>query len=140
MEFRVTDNVTEQDIEEIHRELKKFNLAHREPSQDVPIGIFYEDENGVKMGGLTGETFGNWLCVKYLWVSEELRGQGIGSQLLHKAEEEALLRGAQYCFLDTFSFQAPEFYRKHGYQEVFHLFEYPYTGKRFYFIKELTKQ
>ena len=139
MEFRVTENVTEQDIEEIHRQLRAFNRAHREKSEDVPLGVFYEDESGVKKGGLTGETFGNWLCVKYLWVSEELRGQGIGSALLRKAEEEAIRRGAKYAFLDTFSFQAPDFYRKHGYEEVFHLFQYPYTGERYYFIKTLAK-
>ena len=32
--------------------------------------------------GLIGETFGNWLSIKYLWVSEELRGEGIGSAIL----------------------------------------------------------
>lgn len=137
MELRITANVTDKDIEEIHNELKKYNLSKREPSENVPIGVFYEDEAGKKKAGLTGETFGNWLCIKYLWVSEELRGQGIGSQLLKAAEAQAIERGAKYSFLDTFSFQAPDFYRKHGYEEVFKLFEYPYTGSRHYFIKRL---
>ena len=39
--------------------------------------------------------------------------------------------------VDTFSFQAPEFYKKHGYIEAFALKEYPYTGKRYYYTKEL---
>lgn len=137
MELRVTENVTEKDIEEIHTELKKYNLSNREPSKDVPIGVFYEEETGKKKAGLIGETFGNWLCIKYLWVSEDIRGQGIGSQLLKAAELEAVERGAKYSFVDTFSFQAPDFYRKHGYEEVFKLFEYPYTGSRYYFIKGL---
>lgn len=137
MELRVTEHVTDEDIEEIYRELKKYNLSKREPSVEIPIGVFYEDTLGRKRAGLTGETFGNWLCIKYLWVSEELRGQGIGSKLLTSAENEAIKRGAKYSFVDTFSFQAPEFYKKHGYKEVFNLFEYPYTGSRYYFIKYL---
>ena len=88
--------------------------------------------------GLTGETFGNWLCIHYLFVAEQLRKMGIGSDLLAAAEKEAKQRGCKNAFVDTFSFQAPEFYKKHGYKEVFSLNEYPYTGKRHYYTKELV--
>ena len=37
----------------------------------------------------------------------------------------------------TCDFQAPEFYVKHGYKQVFELSEYPKTGKRHYYKKEL---
>ncbi|MFA9379101.1 MAG: GNAT family N-acetyltransferase [Lachnotalea sp.] len=84
-----------------------------------------------------GDTHGNWLTVEYLWVNKVLRGQHIGSKILKKAEETAKERGCKYVFLDTFSFQAPEFYKKHGYQEIFTLEEYPVTGKRHYFTKIL---
>lgn len=137
MDIHVTANVSEEDIEEIYNELMKYNLSKREPSENVPIGIFAEDDNGVKLAGLIGETFGNWLCIKYLWVSEELRGKGIGSKILAKAEEEAIRRKCRYAFVDTFSFQAPGFYIKHGYKEVFVLEEYPYTGSRHYLTKVL---
>ena len=50
---------------------------------------------GRKLAGLTGETFGNWLCIRYLFVSEQLRGQGIGGKLLQAAEEEARKRGCK---------------------------------------------
>ena len=53
------------------------------------------------------------------------------------AETEARMRGARYAFVDMFSFQAPEFYARHGYKQVFALTEYPYTGARYYFVKEL---
>lgn len=137
MEIRLTEQVTEKDIEDIYKELKDYNLSKREPSEEVPIGVFYEETSGIKKAGLTGVTFGNWLCIKYLWVSEELRGQGIGSKLLVAAENEAIKRGAKYSFVDTFDFQAPEFYKKQGYEEIFKLYEYPYTGSRYYFIKTL---
>ena len=137
MHFRITDDGEARDIHEIHEMLKAYNRSHREASKSVPIGVFLEDENGQKSAGLTGETFGNWLCIQYLFVCESLRGQGIGSKLLEAAESEARRRGCKYAFVDTFSFQAPEFYKKHGYQQVFTLEEYPYTGKRHYYTKKL---
>ncbi len=135
MQLRITDNASQQDVEEIHGKLKEYNCSKREASKSIPLGVFYEKANGEKKAGLTGEVFGNWLCIEYLWVSEELRGQGFGSTLLETAEKEAVLHGAKYIFVDTFDFQAPEFYIKHGYEQVFKLFDYPYTGARYYYIK-----
>lgn len=67
------------------------------------------DGNGKKLAGLTGETFGKWLCIKYLFVDEKIRGRNIGSMLMVEAEKETLRRGCKYSFVDTFSFQAPGF-------------------------------
>ena len=137
MNIRITNDGDAHDVQEIYEMLKEYNLRHRESSQNVPIGVFLEDENKRKIAGLTGETFGNWLCIQFLFVSEQLRGKGVGSKLLKAAEEEARQHGCKYTFVDTFSFQAPEFYKKHGYREVFVLEKYPYTGKRHYYTKEL---
>lgn len=137
MNIRITCDGAELDINEIHELLKQFNLSRREASENVPIGIYLEDDEGRKLAGLTGETFGNWLCIKYLYVSEGLRGQGIGSKILTEAENEARKRGCKYAFVDTFSFQAPGFYQIMGYKEVFALKDYPYTGARYYYTKEL---
>ena len=137
MKFRITNDGNVRDIEEIHKLLKEYNLRKREKSESIPLGIYYEDETGKKRAGLTGETFGNWLCIQYLFVEESLRGQGVGRQIMAAAEMEAKKRGCKYAFVDTFSFQAPEFYTKLGYQEVFTLTEYPYIGARHYYTKDL---
>lgn len=137
MQLKIIENVSEQDVEEIHRKLKEYNRSKREAAKSIPIGVFYEGENGEKEAGLTGDLFGNWLCIEYLWVSEELRGQGIGSKLLEAAEGKAILRGAKYVFVNTFDFQAPGFYEKHGYEQVFKLSDYPCTGERYYYQKKL---
>lgn len=135
MEFRITDKIENDDKESIFKELLKYNLERIEDKNPKDLGIYLEDETGKKLGGLIGDTHGNWLTINFLWVSEKLRGQNIGSGILKRAEETAKERGCKYVFLDTFSFQAPEFYIKHGYKEVFKLEEYPLTGKRYYFIK-----
>lgn len=136
MNIRVTTSPTERDTAEIHEMLKAYNLAKREKSENIPLGIFVE-EDGKKLAGLIGEVFGNWLSIKYLFVAEFLRGQGIGRSLVECAEAEAKAHGAKYAFVDTFDFQAPGFYKKLGYREVFALTEYPYTGSRTYYTKEL---
>ena len=56
---------------------------------------------------------------------------------METAELDAERRGCKYAFVDIFSFQAPSFYKNHGYGEVFTLKAYPYTGKRHYYTKEI---
>lgn len=137
MNFRITNDGNPSDIDEIHNMLRSYNLSKREKSENIPLGVFYEDDTGKKLAGLTGKTFGNWLCINYLFVSENLRNQGIGSKIILSAENEARNRGCKYVFVDTFSFQAPAFYEKSGYRCVFSLTNYPYTEERHYYIKEL---
>lgn len=137
MKIEITDKITKQDEDSIFQGLLEYNLARIEDKNPRDLGVYLQDETGKKVAGLIGDTHGNWLFIKFLWVSEELRGQSIGSSILNKAEETAKQRGCKYSFLDTFSFQAPEFYKRHGYIEVFALENYPVTGKRYYFTKNL---
>jgi ribosomal protein S18 acetylase RimI-like enzyme len=137
MKFKITNRIKKQDEETIFRGLLEYNLARIEDKNPKDLGVYLEDEKGEMLAGLIGNTHGNWMTVKFLWVSEKLRGQNIGSQILRKAEETAKERGCKYAFLDTFSFQAPEFYKKYGYKEKFVLEEYPVEGKRYYFTKTL---
>ena len=137
MIFEITDTILETDEKYIFEGLLEYNLERIEDKNPRDLGIYLPDETGRKIAGLIGSTHGNWLFVKYLWVSKELRGKQIGSKILIQAEETAKERGCKYSFLDTFSFQAPLFYEKHGYKEVFTLENYPVTGKRYYFTKSL---
>lgn len=137
MKIEITDKIKKQDEDTIFQGLLEYNLARIEDKTPKDLGVYLHNESGKKIAGLIGNTHGNWLFIKFLWVSEELRGQNIGSNILNQAEKVAKERGCKYSFLDTFSFQAPEFYKKHGYKEVFALENYPVTGKRYYFTKTL---
>ncbi|SHJ82563.1 Acetyltransferase (GNAT) family protein [Clostridium cavendishii DSM 21758] len=137
MKIEITDEIKEQDKNIIFQGILEYNLARIEDKNPKDLGVYLQDETGKKVAGLIGDTHGNWLFIKFLWVSEELRGHNIGSNILNQAEKVAKERGCKYSFLDTFSFQAPEFYKKHGYEEVFKLENYPVTGKRYYFTKPL---
>lgn len=137
MELEITEKMEKQDEDTIFQGLLKYNLARLEDKNPVDLGIYIRDKAGKIVAGFIGVTHGNWLSIKYLWVSEKLRYKGTGSQLLYKAEKIAKERGCKYVFLDTFSFQAPKFYEKFGYHKVFSLENYPLTGKRYYYRKIL---
>ena len=117
--------------------IRSYNRSKREAAESEPLNIYVEDDSGELMAGLVAETFGNWLEIEYLFVKEDLRAQGIGSQLLQKAESEAKKRNCRFAFVNTYQFQAPAFYQMHGYKEVFTLKDYPYTGQRHYYQKDL---
>lgn len=123
--------------QEIGDLIRAYNRSKREEVESEPLNLYLEDEKGNLMAGLVAETFGNWLEIEYLFVKEELWGQGIGSKLLQRAESEAKKRNCRFAFVNTYQFQAPDFYLSHGYKEVFILQDYPYTGKRYYYQKDL---
>ena len=131
------ENTESQKAQEIGNLIRSYNRSKREKAESEPLNLYIEDEQGQLMAGLVAETFGNWLEIEYLFVKEDLRGQGIGSQLLQRAESEAKKRNCHYVFVNTYQFQAPAFYQKHGYQEVFTLKDYPCTGQRHYYQKDL---
>lgn len=92
---------------------------------------------GAMIGGLYGELYYGWLHVRYLAVPPGLRGQGLGSRLLGMAEAHARERGCAGLWLDTFSFQAPAFYRRHGFLQFGEIGGYPPGHRRCFFEKRL---
>ena len=89
------------------------------------------------VGGVIGATYWGWFYVDLLWIKEELRGRGYGHRLLTLAEDEARKRGAKNVYLDTFSFQVPDFYKGHGYQVFDELPDFPPGHQRYFMKKEL---
>ena len=76
MDFRITCDGNPQDIQDIKQQLAAYNQSRCPDVPSLPLGIFYEDEAGRKLAGITGDSSGDWLCIDFLFVSEALRGQG----------------------------------------------------------------
>jgi GNAT superfamily N-acetyltransferase len=96
-----------------------------------------QNQQGDILGGLIGMTYWNWLYINLMWIQEDLRGRGFGKQLMDLAEEEGRKRGAQHAYLDTFTFQAPEFYKKLGYREFGKLEDFPPGHTRYFLTKDI---
>jgi len=112
----IVDNApAEADVRFIEEQLVAYNIAATGYTDYLPLAVFARDEGGMIRAGLTGFTWGGVLKIEYLWVNEELRGQGYGSRLLLAAEQEAIRRACHLAVVDTHSFQGPLFYPKLGY-------------------------
>lgn len=122
----------------IRRKLQEYNLQHAPADQHVPLNLYLRDEQGEIAGGLLGGTYWGWLVIEIFWIREDLRGQKYGSQLLQQAEAEAVRRGCKHAHLDTMSFQAPDFYRKHGYEVWGVLEDLPAGCQRIFLKKDLV--
>lgn len=99
--------------------------------------VLYSPDQEI-VGGVIGNTYWGWLYISLMWVKEEFRGRGYGRRLMQYAEDEARQRGVKNVYLDTFSFQAPDFYLKQGYQVFGQLQNFPPGHQRYFLTKQLS--
>ena len=128
---------TENEIKYIREALNQFNNESVGEDGHTPLNIVAYDENGNTIGGILGGTYWGWMYVDILWVHENHRRKGIGSKLLRTAEKEAVSRGCHHVHLDTMSWQAPEFYKKHGYEIIGILPDIPNGNQKYLLMKAL---
>ena len=114
----VTDTPTPADVAVILDGLVAFNEATAGPGKIRPlIVVLLKDDQGATVGGLSGRTVYDWALVELIYVPEAMRRAGHGAALMSAAESEARRRGCIGLYLDTYSFQAREFYIRLGYRE-----------------------
>jgi ribosomal protein S18 acetylase RimI-like enzyme len=93
---------------------------------------------GEIVAGVTGHSWGGTCQVTYLWIHQEHRHQGLGTQLMKSVEEEALRRGCAQILVGTHSFQAPRFYERLGFRRVAEIQNYPKGHAQLYYVKPLA--
>jgi predicted N-acetyltransferase YhbS len=114
--------------------LLQYNEAQAGPSQHRTLVLVIRDDGGAVIGGLWGATSHGWLYTQMLAVPKSLRGQGVGTQLMRRAEAEACRRGCLQAWVDT-QFGARPFYERLGYTVFGELSDYP-TGFSRAFLKK----
>jgi GNAT superfamily N-acetyltransferase len=117
--------------------ISAYNEQHAGDEASQWICYVIHDPDAAIVGGVIAVVYWDWLYVDLMWLKEALRGQGYGSRLLTMAEEAARERGAKHAYLDTFSFQAPGFYEKRGYEVFGELKDFPQGHQRYFMTKEL---
>jgi ribosomal protein S18 acetylase RimI-like enzyme len=111
--------------DDIHFEFEEVSFILRNDDHDI-------------VGGITGHYAWKCLHINLFWIDESVRGNGFGIQLLKEMENFAVEKECRLIKLDTLSFQAPEFYRKQGYEVFGTLNGYPSEkNSHFYFVKWL---
>ncbi|TAL62471.1 MAG: N-acetyltransferase, partial [Legionella sp.] len=108
---------TPEEAEFIDNKIDEYNNSQVAFTQEPVIKNFVIKEKDLIIAGINSCIY-NWgiLYVGVLFVHEDYRGMQLGSQLLARVEADAKAMGARLCHLDTFDFQAKDFYLRHGYE------------------------
>jgi len=109
----------------IHTNLRKNNrekcewLRNNTPANikipDIKNSNFLAFDNDKLIGGAIGFVQYNWYFLDLLYVAEKYRGQNIGTSLLKQLEKFAKEQNLTGIRMETWDFQAKEFYEKNGY-------------------------
>src|SRR5437867_12266513 len=102
--------IEDRDLGEVASELEKrltaFNEALAGPLRTKHVVLAVRDEMNRLIAGLTAEIFWNALHIDILWVDEDHRQRGYGSELLRTAEDAGRADSCDVVYLSTFDFQA----------------------------------
>jgi len=135
---RIEADPTDQDIRSLEERIHAFNEAATGIRDGKLLALFLRDGEGKVTGGLFGWTWGATCHVRYLFVPPSLRNRGYGTRLMRRVEEEAIARGCRQIALETHDFQAPEFYRRLGFEVVGRINGYPIGHHQLTMRKRLT--
>lgn len=129
----------EEDVEFIEKALRQQNRLEAPSTQSkepVKYNLVLKDHSGDVVGGVITTIYRYSMYVETLWIDEKYRKGGYGTQLMIQAEETARAHGCTMMQLDTFNYQAPEFYKKLGFVQFGEL-GYKEGFVRYYFSKVL---
>src|SRR5262249_31605668 len=124
------------DIRFLQDKLYEYNVEQTGSPDGKWLCIFVRDDKGEIAAGLHGWTWAGSAKVENLWVRRDLRRQGYGTRLLAAREAQPPARGCRRIFLNTFSFQPPLFYQKHGYEIIGVVEDLPAPPHRHYHLRK----
>lgn len=141
MEYKITfeEKPSEAELDVLRNGLAEYAFSMFGQTTFSDITFFVRDESGTIVGGVHGNygSFG-WMYVDTLWVAERLRGKDYGTRLMKLIEDVGIRNGSTQAYLNTFSFQAPEFYKKLGYTVFAELEDFPKGHSRIFLRKRLV--
>jgi len=141
--YRVLVGEGDPDLDQrLSAELDTHNTAATpgvDPARELTVQVL--DDAGDLVAGLSGWTWGVAAGIAMTWVHPGARGAGHGARLLSEFEEAARARGCTHVFTTSFTFQAPDFYRRAGYRDLFRWDGLPTPGAAdIHLRKDLTRR
>ena len=140
--MEITHQEVQEDRDFIRQKVVEHNKRSLPEQQRSPYGktsFMARDEAGEIIGGITGTYFWQHMHIDFLWVDPSQQGSGIAAQLMASMEQYARELKCRLMTVDTFSFQAPGFYRKQGFREFGVLEDQPAGHSQHYFEKRLAE-
>jgi ribosomal protein S18 acetylase RimI-like enzyme len=136
LQIELDENPSADDFRLVLDGVRKFNREQTGNERPRPVACFLRDEGRI-VGGVQGSLWGRSMHIDVLWVDEQYRGGGYGSQMMTAIEKYAAAHDHPLVYLETTSFQALPFYRKLGYEVFGELAEISRGHKLFFLRKEL---
>jgi GNAT superfamily N-acetyltransferase len=130
---------TPDEIQDLEDRIYEFNSAVTGIADGDFLAIFARDSEQRTIGGICGNTWGGCFEIRQFWVAPAWRKQGLGTELYLAAEREARQRGCRQVVLMTFTFQAPGFYAKHGFEVLAVLEDHPHGHSNLLLRKQLSQ-
>lgn len=124
--------------DELEDRIYAFNVESTGIADGRGLALTLRDAESRVIAAALGHTWGGTCELKQVWVDEPLRRRGLGRELVLRAIAEAEARGCTQLLLATHSFQAPRFYAKLGFRELFRLNDYPRGHAEIWLLRELT--
>jgi len=118
IEIEYKENLNEELGKIINTEFNNLSMKNDINCNYTPFS-FVASESGKIVGVITGHSYYNEVHIRDLVVVEQHRNKHIGSKLMEKVEDYHKDKGLDTITLTTYNFQAPEFYKKCGYQIEF---------------------
>lgn len=137
-EFVIDTEPTLKDVQYLEDRLYEFNSSVTGITDGAYLAIFVRDEQNRIVAGICGNTWGECCEIRQFWIEESRRKQGLGTKLFRAAEQEARRRGCTRMLLMTFSFQAPAFYARHGFEVLAVVDDHPRGHRNFLLRKHLN--
>ncbi len=134
----IDSNPDPQDVQFLDERITEYNFETTGITDGKLVSCFIRDEKGEIRAGIYGWTWGETCEIRDLWVHKDWRGQGLGTKLLLAVEVEARARGCKQMVLDTHTFQAPEFYKRFGYEVAGAIDDYPKGYQHIFMRKVLS--
>jgi GNAT superfamily N-acetyltransferase len=123
--IRMLDRADPVAVQHLRDGLSSFNVAATGIDDARELFAELRERDGRLYAGVDGWSWAGTCWIELLWVRDDKRGGGIGTALMRAVETEARYRGCTQIALMTHSFQAPSFYRQHGFEQVGAVEDYP---------------
>ena len=130
---------TADDVQYLEDRIYEFNSSVTGIADGQLLGLFVREGDRI-VAGMCGNTWGGTCEVRQFWVEEAQRHRGLGTKLLQAAEHEARRRGCTQIVLMTFSFQAPAFYERHGFEVVATIDDHPHGHQNLLMRKRMPSK
>lgn len=138
MRLVADENPRAEDEDAIRVRLRAYNLDRTQfAGPSGSFAVLIRDDGDETIGGVWTRFGYGWMFVSLLFVPESLRGTGLGRDLMQRVETHARDRKLHGIYLDTFTHQAPGFYKKLGFEEFGALENFPDASYRHFFAKRL---